>query len=323
MKIRSVKRKLLLRTCALLLAAVLTVTPYSKAEAALWPGVDPIIMSVLDTVRTMIVSALTGAVKQMGAQLINKSISSIMAGGSGGPQFITNWENYIVRDGAQKTNNYINDYLTQATQGRGSSSGYVPATGFEGIGQGAFNMGVGAYTNYSGRLVEQAKAAILSEGTPQVTLNVAPDKMLSNGTFKNISQLGSGVNTVWGMTADGEQVKLQSLEDERDIAMAKAIAGQGFIGKEKNGQTVTPGSVAKEALTNAQNLPNLIIASSSTMIEAMIGMVVRTVVTKALNEGIGSIQSQIQKQTTGVTINAQNAINQQVQAAGPGALFKR
>jgi len=318
MKISSAKRKIILRISTFLLMATLMVIPGHPAQAAIWPGIDPIITRALDTVWETLKSALTGVIKQMGAQMINKAVSLIVSGGSGGPKFITKYEDYLVKKSGAAANRYVNDYLTQVTQGRGSSSSYTPASGFEGVGKNAFNSGVGAYTNYAGQMVEQAKNTVVNSTLPKVTMNVNPSQMFSSGTFKNVSRYGSGINNQWAFNARAEQEKQIAEANARLVAQTKAVAGQGFIGTEKNGYTVTPGSVAKDALTNAQNIGNQVIASAPSMIEAMIGMVVRTVVTNALNEGIGNIQSQIQKQSTNVSNNLQTTRNQQ----SPSSLFK-
>ena len=308
---------------AFLLIFCFSFFPLFTRNASAWDAIPAaVVKQVMEEMTTLVNGLIRGLLKTMAATVINTTVSAMISGGSGGPKFITNWENYIVRQGAQKANSYVNDYLTQAGQGRGSSSGYAPAPGFEGIGQGAFNMGVGAYTNYSARLVEQAKAAVLNESVPKITANFNPSTMLSGGTFKKLSQLGSGVNNQWALNVSAEEKKLQELEDAKNVAMAKAIAGAGFIGTEKNGQTITPGSVVKENLTNTQNIGNQIIAAANTIPEIVTGLVTK-IVTQAINQGIGTIQSQIQKQVTGVVTNARNSLNQQIQNVGPGALFKR
>ncbi|MEK7598146.1 MAG: hypothetical protein AAB487_00210, partial [Patescibacteria group bacterium] len=287
----------------ILLLFSLFFSPLTASKAYAWDAViGETYGFILRIMKEQIEGMIRGLLKTMAANLINQMMEKLVSGGSGGPKFITNWEDHIIRDTGQRSSVYVNDYLTQATSGRGSSSGYQPASGFERTQQ----------------MLEKAKNGVFGP-PPPVTLNEDPAKLLAKKTFKKFSQLASGNNNQAALEVSATELALQKAEDERDIAMTKAIASQGFKDTEKNGQTVTPGVVTKEALVNAQDIPNKAITAASSPGE-IIAAIVSKLLSKVITSGIGNIQTQIQKQVTNVTQNAQTSLNAKVQVGGPGSM---
>ena len=69
-----------------------------------------------------------------------------------------------------------------------------------------------------------------------------------------------------------------------------------FLGNEKNGKTLTPGSLVGDIMANAQDLGNKIIGGATNFPE-VITSVVSSAVTQALQNGIGSAKSYTENQT--------------------------
>lgn len=269
---------------------------------------------------------ITGIIKQAGARAINQMMSNIVGGGSSSQvMFITDWQDYLTRQPEQRTQSYMNDYLTQMTQGRGSVSSYTPSPSFEGVGNGAFNTGVSAFGNYSSRLLamgqQQIAAGTQAAPIPQPTYSGNPNNMFDQFNFKQLDAYTTGVNNPWAFTNALEEKKMQSLEDERDIAMAKAIANAGFKGKEVNGQTIAPGSLVKDKMAQTEDIGNKILANASGISEVM-SAVVTQLVTKSIEQGIGNVQAKVQKEIFTVANKAGQQLNQQINISGPKAVFK-
>jgi hypothetical protein len=149
-------------------------------------------------------------------------MSKIVGGGaSGKPMFITDWGDYLAKQPRQKTQKYMNDYLTQMTRGRGSVANYVSNSVFEGVGVGAFNTGVSQYGNHSSRLKAIGQKRIdKRSGTgsiPTPTFSGNPGSMFDEFNFKQLDVYLDGVNNPWAFDDAVASAQMESLEEERDI----------------------------------------------------------------------------------------------------------
>lgn len=229
-----------------------------------------------------------GILKQQALRSINSQIESLIGGGSStkDAMFITDWEDYLIKQPENNTRKYMNDYLTQVTGGRGSFSGYQ-AEGFD-----------SGMANYQGDLFQLGKSIIENEG-PKVTYEGDPAHMFDDGNFYNMSLYLSGINNPWSFKNYIAETYSAKMEQEQQIAQAKAIAYQGFkgTGEDQNGQGIitNPGSLIKENIANAQDLGNKIIASADHIPE-VITAVVSQMITKSIQNGIGNIQKNLQKE---------------------------
>ena len=146
--------------------------------------------------------------------------------------------------------------------------------------------------------------------------------MFAKGSMKDLSTYVSGNNSPWAFTWNAEEERMNRLEDEKYKAMTKAISGEGFTGKEVNGQTVTPGSLVKESMANTEDIGNKIIAGASSIPEIMTA-VISKLVTKSIQNGIGNVQARVQAEITEVTNRNITQMQNAVRTSGPGALYKR
>ena len=286
--------------------------PIHKSQAALWPSIDPIIKTALEKVVEMVQGMMMGMLKQAAVQAINKQMGSMIGGSnSKNAMFITNWADFLVQQPINQAGIYINDYISQTTKGTGSVSGYKPA-GSEGV----------SNTSYASQLAQGA-TALTSEApkTPQMTYTSDPSQMFSDGTFKSMSSYLSGVNNPWAYNLDVQSKYQQEIENQKQIAQTRAISYQGFTGTQKNGMIITPGSLTKEATANAQDLGNKIVAGATHMPEVLTAIVMQ-MATQSIQQGIGGIQSSIQKEVTSTASKATQQKNSQVQSQGPSVLYK-
>jgi len=304
------------------LILALSFSPVTAEKAYAWDAVlGETFGNLMRKMMDQIDAVIRGMMKQAAMMSINQLTVKLVAGGSNGPMFIVNWQDYLLGQPQQRALAGSLLYLNDSLSGRGSSSGYRPAPGFEGIGQNAFSMGLGQYSNYSGRLLEQTKSAIISnQGTARMTYQGNPSQMFAKGNFKDMSVFLSGINNPWAFQLNAQDKYQELLRREELIASTKANAGGGFTGLEKNGQTILPGSVARENLVNAQNLGNNIIANATSLPEIITG-VVSKMATQLMTQGIGNIQAQVQKSIS-VQNRARFQMNAQINSGGPGALYR-
>jgi len=301
-----------------------TFAPIHQANA--WLSIPAaIIGDVMDWLYENIEGIIVGMIKQAGAMAINKMMSNLVGGGaSGNAMFITDWQDYLLEQPKQNTASYMNDYLTQMTQGRGSVSLYIPTPAFEGVGVGAFNVGVSAYGNYSSRLNNIGKQRIASRtrrAAPRMTYSGNPSNMFDQLNFKQLDIYLYGVNNPWAFDRAVDSEQMLSLEEERDLYMAKAIANQGFKGQEVNGQTITPGSLVKDKMSGVENIGNQILATASD-IGMVMTAVITSLVTKSIENGIGNIQAKIQKEVLSVQNKTGVQMNLEIDTIGPAAIYK-
>ncbi|OGI29619.1 MAG: hypothetical protein A2288_01960 [Candidatus Moranbacteria bacterium RIFOXYA12_FULL_44_15] len=319
-KINSAKSSVLLKNiqktlAAVFIAAVFLFSP-AKTHAALWPAIDPQYKQMLEEIHERITGIMLGMLKQQAMTMLNQQIGKLVGGTStSSAMFITDWQSYLVKEPEEKTRLYMNDYLSQVTKGRGSSTGYV-GEGFSGSG------------SYSKQLVEIGKKTTVDKpAVPQMTYESDPSQMFAGGNFKNLSLYLSGINNPWAFSIDAQSKYQKKLEEEKKIAETKAVANEAWKSNEKKvddkGKTIviTPGSVIKEAYTNTQDLGNKIIASA-THPEEIISAVVQQMITKAIQQGVGEIEKAVQKEFESVSGKIGSQLKSQTSTTGPGTQYK-
>lgn len=286
--------------------------PLNKTQAAVWPAIDPIIRTGLDTIKKALEDMLLGIGKQIAAEALNGRLN-IMVGGSStkNAKFIVDWKDYLIDEPQKQTRLYLTAHIDKATSGRGSLSQYIPA-GSEG-----FGLAGGSYIN---SLKVGVQNTVINPATPKVTYIGNPSQMFAQGNFRNLSLYLSGINNPWAFNLHIQEQYDKKAEEEKTIAASKSAANQGFIGTEQNGKTLSPGILIKENMANVQDLGNKIIANAKGIPE-LITSVVTQMITKSVQQGIGSIQASINKETQKVQAGTSTQMNAAVQQMGPGAQY--
>jgi hypothetical protein len=303
----------------ILLSLVLIVsfffTPLKQARAWI-PDALPaeLVGHTLDIFQKNLDGILLAAAKQAAASTINMLVNRLVSGGKGGPKIITNWKNFIVKDSAQATHRYMNDYLTQATRGRGSRSGYTTAGG-EGFGK-----------NYSQSLAEGMKRAVINEYQPTVDSYIEPGRMLARGNFQGLNTYLSGVNSPYSLSADLEEKQATEQAANEAAAAAEGVAGKGFLStKTADGTVVTPASTTADIFSNTQDLGNKLLAGAQTLpevaITSMMNMLTRTI-TKGIGDAAEKASAQINS-TIDKTINQGRCTTDIYSSSADAAMYAR
>jgi len=309
------KRKIILSILAL---AILVFIPSHSARADVWGAnaMAAILKHTMERIDAEIHGAIMGALKIAAAESINSTVSSLISsGGTSGAMFITDWDDWLVKQPAETTKTYMNDFFTLATKGTSSSGNYVSASGStEGT--------TGSYTNY---LVEQAKKTTTESTLPQTDLSdyvSDPSEMFSAGNWQGFSSFVSNpANNPFGFTLMSQSVYQEKLDYEKKKAETQAIANKAFKSQTSGGKVITPGSTIADMYINAQDLGNKIIANANSIPE-VITAVVTKIATNSIRQGIGTVQQSVQKEVTNVTTSVTSDINEAMQESGPGQLFE-
>lgn len=307
-----IQTKAIVFISALVFALVL---PDEKAQAALWPGVDPMIMSSITKIYDLVQGAMLGAAKQAASVAINQQMDSLLStgGSDGGPMFITDWDDYMVDQPKRDADVFINDYISETTAGKGSLSNYESAWqnpdmiakgGYEGVGDGSFAYGnllnkasaSGATSygggNYISRLAQGALSATSGQQKARVTYEGDPSQMFNDGTMKNMSLYLSGINNPWAYNMHVQAKYQEKMENEKDVAKTMAGAYQGFTGVGDKNSISNPGSLIKDMKAGYQDVGISIIANANSLPEIITGAVSQATA-KAVSMGIGSVQAEI------------------------------
>ena len=241
---------------------------------------------VLETIMSQIMAMIRGMMKQMAVQMLTKQVNNMVSGGgTDGAMFIIDWRDAIVKEPAEKTDAYMNDFFSMTTGGISSASNY--SSGTEGV-----------LGNYSSYLQETAKQAI-SGDIPRYNLNEYvgdPADMLSTGNWQAWgAYFSNDANNPYGYRNIALREASAKYAEEEKLAMTKAIAYQGYKGKESGGQIVTPGSLVKDIQADTQDIGNKALANATSIPEIITSLVSRLVM-QALQKGVGSIQKSVQKE---------------------------
>ncbi len=264
----------------LILSFSFTFLPTTKTQAAWIPGLDPIIKKGLEIIYDTVDGIVLGTLKQAAIQMLNQQIDQLAGSGARGePAFITNWQDFLIQQTEARVDTYMNDYLSQVTQGRNSISDY------EGFSH-AFHLSQIIETNES---TEKKRPKITYEG------NV--EDMFNCGSFRNLEVYFSGINNPWTFEIDYQQEKEKKLEEEKFIAQTKAIAYKGFTGtpaEENDPHSVTfPGGLTESIMANTQKMPAEAIVNATSMQEVIVA-IVGQVISKAIQQGFSSVQKKLQ-----------------------------
>lgn len=316
MKLRDLSFKLREKSIILSLVVLLVFSPLNAEKSqAFWPdfignAYGAIMENILQTIKDIQV----GAAKQAAVMALQKEMSFLITGRSaGGARFVTDWNAYLVTQPKNTSDIYINDYISQATRGRGSLTSYIPA-GSEGVGGGS----------YTSALAQGAKNITSSQpAKPQVTYTGNPSQMFDSANgFSNMDLYLSGINNPWAFKMNVQQAYQTKLANTQLAAQMKVNGTGGVLPVESNGQTINPAGLVEaqiakvqnmgvDVLTNAQNLPSII------------SSVVSATINQAMIQGIGTIQASVHREVANVRSQASAQMNAAVSSGGPGAIYKK
>ncbi|MDO8240587.1 MAG: hypothetical protein Q7T51_01185 [Candidatus Moranbacteria bacterium] len=326
---------------------------YAQPAQAAW-GEFPqqIFKTVLEFIKTNIMSIVVSALKTAAIKAINQEMNSVIGGSfSSAPAFITDWKDYLHDKPRENADKYMNDYLSQTvTAGRASASGYVKKVGsslfasnYEGVGNGSFGYGMAMNNSSFGKFSYMAQASNLAGAEPSSTDAAASKETAeanttgktpptlakctqgdindARGGYANLRLYLSGICNSWGFNANATMAYQTKLAEEKQTAQVEGTASQGFPGTKKDGLTVSPGILVKDAMANVQNIGSTALATAQDIKGVVTGLV-QQMITSAIQKGIGKASEVVQKKVQDTKAKATTKVNETAKTQGVGSIFK-
>ncbi|MCI0531422.1 MAG: hypothetical protein L0Y74_05690, partial [candidate division Zixibacteria bacterium] len=304
--------------------------------------------------------AIVAATKTAFLQLMNSQINILIGGANGeGALFITNWENFLVRDPLQRADLYVNDFLTYSTSGKHLTQNYAPViersrpaagslSGSKRVagesvsqaeGENSFaddpndwatprnELPVKYERNYANYLVEQAKSD-LYDGECLYTFDEygsSPHETFAEGDWASLNGYTQPCNNKFSMELAAEKVSGIKVAQENQKALAQSIAYGGYKAKtdEATGQVTTPGSTIKDVIQGVQDLGNKVVAAAQNPAQLLASMVTAAgnIAVQTIQNGILQVGASVEGEMAQVGAQVGGYTNQVFNRYGPGAIF--
>jgi hypothetical protein len=268
--------------------------------------------NALAMMRAQILGMIMGSLKQAAIKTITSKISSIVGGSSSqDSKIISNYTDFLHTDPLKKSKLYLNDYLSQMTQGRGSISSYISVS--EGFGSNA--------GNYIAQLKQSALAITteIKQTIPSYHGNPSQN-MFVDGNLNNFNLYLSGVNNPWAFNLTVQQKYQEIITIQQDAARTEALANRGFMSTKQGDTIISPGSLTGDIMARVQTMGLDVLANAQSVPE-IITSAVQGIITSAIQKGIGKAQNIAQKEVDKVTGSATQQIDKLTQKLGPAAAY--
>ncbi|MFZ1626709.1 MAG: hypothetical protein WAT81_02800 [Candidatus Moraniibacteriota bacterium] len=308
---------------SLLIGTVLFTTAVPlPARAGVWGEsiAGELLGQVLDVIWEQLQAVLLGIAKKVAIQLARDAANRLVAGGSSKkPVFITDYKQYIMNAAHEEGRIYMDSLLTSALGGKNSMLNYVIAGGS--LSQLGMN-----YMNYINADVSSAFARNNCKyNLDQYTSN--PMVSLSQGDWRVLNAVVSNnCNNPLGMRRNIVEQTQRQISSVEEIAKTKAIAGQGFLGVEVNGKTVTPGSVISDVTSKLQTAIVDQIGMSTKwqeLLAAAAGAFVNQAMNSLYQQGFEIVAKNLTRELGKVDTQIKGARADLQRQLGPGSQFLR
>lgn len=274
----------------------------------------------IDKLWIAIQGILKGLAKRLAVELaIRKANDLTGMGHKNSPTFITDYKNYLFAAVLDESLIAFDDVLTQTLGGKGSALVYTAATG------GLQSLG----RNYMNYLYSEGRSAI-AEPYCRYTLDQYtsdPIRSLQDGDWRVFNAMvANSCNNPSGFAAQVRRQFEADLQRRAEAARTQAIANQGFLGPQKNGQLTAPGILIKELTANVQAIPSQMIGQANEWTEilsAAAGAFANTVMTNLFQKGFESVAKKIDRELGKVDSKVLEARRDIEKELGPGAYFFR
>lgn len=301
------------------------------ADWAMNAGLD----TMLKTMKEAILRAAIAALKQEAARTINETVSNTISQGNGtGAMFVTNWENFLIKDPERKVDLYMNDFFSSLTQGRssssyssslknifGSASGSQKVAGASTIREGVVKAASSSSSfggNYLSQL-EQGARKLTTDSSIPICPETNFSSMFTSNNWNSTSTF-FGVDTCNGPGTNQivKGVYLTELSKQQKIAETQGVAYKGFLPATSGDTVITPGSTIEAIQAQTEDIGNKIIAGAQSIPEVITALVTRMAV-KTIQQGIGQAGSYARREIGNKTSNYSQQIRN---STDPRQIFK-
>ncbi len=178
--------------------------------------------------------------------------------------------------------------------------------------------------NYAQEMQQMVQDEVISPQAYTNNFTGDPSNLVSaDGTLSDLNLFVLGNNMPIDVKMNAIAVQQQAYQNEKDQAMAMAIANQGYKSTgEESGSVTMPGSLIKDMQANVNNLPNLAMVNATNLSELVTAAVSKTIFS-VTQSAIDGVQNSIDKSINSVTDKAINQTNSAVKKYGPGVLYSK
>lgn len=274
-----------------------------------------ILKQTLEKIQHQIDGVLLATLKSTAINVLNTKVMQMVAGTSAKDSLIiTNWKQYLYQEPAEQTK-YAYDTTFKSITLQGRSTGFVPSTG--GL---SYESKISSYAD-----LHLGNSASLSGNTARLSeLSGDPIASVSNGNFRVLSEMYASGSDPIGYSLRAERFLMEESAKNQQEAQVKAMAS-GYKGvTDKYGNTILPGSTISQMVSNTQDMSNKIIAASqnpSELVGGVIASLANRMITSAIQNGLGDIQSKILREVSSVDNQIMDRVGTVKQSLGRGAIF--
>lgn len=301
---------------------VLTAAAPLPARAGVWGEglLSMTLKQVLEVIWEQISALLLGIAKRIAVTMAKDAADRLTAGGGAKKAtFITDYKEYIYAVALDESLIYMNDLLTTATSGKNSSLNYVIAGGS------LQRLGMN-YMNYLNAEVKSSfQKARCQYNLDQYTPNAVVS--LGQGDWRVLNaSISHNCNNPLGMSLIIQDETMRKMQQQQETAKTKAVAGNGFKGVEKDGKTVSPGSIIGEITSETNKAVVKAIGSSSKWGE-LLAAAASSFVNQSLNNlyqrGFEQVSKNLSRELGKVDKKIGAARKDLAEQLGPGSQFLR
>lgn len=305
------------RSAVMVIAVACSVLVPSYAHAGAWGESfeAAILKQMLEKIQRQIDGVLLGTLKSTAISLLNTRVANLIGGSSTSASLvITDWRAYLYQEPQTKVKLAMDTIFYPSTL-RNRTSNFSSGSG------GA------VYENYLHNRTEKLLSdADLPAGSVMTISEISPDPIsaIGKGDISVFNKLIESGSDPYGYALKAEGYKMKKTEEAQKEQEIKAIAS-GYKGVEdKHGNTILPGSTVGQMVADVQDIGNKVIAASQNPAELVSGVVTslaNRMITNLIQNGLGKIQSTIQREIASVDSQIMNQVNVVNRTLGQGAMY--
>lgn len=292
-----------------------------SARADFWGAAfgAAVMKQTMETIQRQIEGALLSTLKMTATQVLNSQIGQLIGGNTTGEALIiTNYEQFLFLTPQQRADTYVTDFFIPRIFGsKGSSVNYISANSSGGIS--------GNYVHY---LESVAKNVVAPDKKAQPGYSFDeyggdPKNMLAEGVWSGFNNYFSNeYNSDIGvaLATQGQYISVLEAEQKKQEVIAQSSGFKPVM--DKDGNVITPAGTLQDITSNIKTLPNDILANASNpgeLVGSVVAGFVSKTVTGLVQQGIGSVQRNIQREVGNVTSQIDSQIRNVSGQLGPAA----
>lgn len=311
-----------------------------KAQAwDAWPA--ELAGHALDEISENIKGITMASLKQAAIEMIEKEVENLLDDIQGvGSAFISDWEDYLKGIPERESAAFMNDYLSDITEGRNSSryrrvSAKKQILGlYEGFGgRNSYEFALNNLaradegedslqdsTNYYSYLQSIGRGAI-NENEKLINPNYEKNlgEMFDDGNFIFLNEYLAGANNPWSFKILFEKEMRERKELLAEIQ--KERQSGGIKDKtDEHGNPIVPASTTAAIENKAKTLGMDVLATAETIPEVITSLVVKAI-NRSINQGVGALKARAQRELSNVRRQITNQTRRETQQYGPQSVF--